>query len=173
MMATEPAAAMALPQGDPGLLDTEVARRLLGSRELARLAYTAADGTPRVMPMLFHWTGTELVLSTFAGSAKIAALRARPAVAITIDTAGPPPEVLLIRGPAEVTDVAGIVPEYRLAHHRYYGPEQGEAHVAQADRPGTRMARIAVRPDWVGVLDFQTRLPGVLASPRGPAGAGA
>ena len=29
-----------------------------------------------------------------------------------------------------------------------------------ADDPSTRMARIAVRPAWVGVLDFETRLPG-------------
>jgi len=27
------------------------------------------------------------------------------------------------------------------------------------DQPGTRMARIAVRPTWVGLLDFQRRLP--------------
>ena len=33
-------------------------------------------------------------------------------------------------------------------------------NVAEVDRPGTRMARIAVRPEWVGVLDFTTRFPG-------------
>jgi len=27
------------------------------------------------------------------------------------------------------------------------------------DQPGTVQARIAVRPAWVGVLDFVTRLP--------------
>jgi hypothetical protein len=26
-------------------------------------------------------------------------------------------------------------------------------------KSGVRMARIAVRPTWVGTLDFQTRLP--------------
>lgn len=149
-----------LRQGDAGLLHTEVAQRLLGSTELARVAYTAADGTPRVFPMLFHWTGTELVLSTFAGARKIAALRARPDVAITIDSAGMPPEVLLLRGRASVTDVDGIVPEYVLAQRRYGGDEQAAAAVAEIDHPGTRMARIAVRPTWVGVLDFQTRFPG-------------
>lgn len=151
---------MALPQGDVRLLDSEVARRLLASRELARLAYVAADGTPRVFPMLFHWTGAEVVMSTFAGARKIAALRARPDVAITIDAASTPPEVLLVRGRASVTDVDGIVPEYALAQHRYAGAEQGAANVAAVDHPGTRMARIAVRPAWVGVLDFTTRLPG-------------
>ncbi|NUP33043.1 MAG: hypothetical protein HOU01_15160 [Streptomycetaceae bacterium] len=28
------------------------------------------------------------------------------------------------------------------------------------DRPGLRMARIAIPPTWVGVPDFVTRLPG-------------
>lgn len=153
-------AVMALPQGHVGLLHSDVAQRLLVSTELARLAYVASDGTPRVFPMLFHWTGTEVVLSTFAGARKIAALRARPDVAITIDAASTPPEVLLIRGKASVTDVDGIVAEYALAHRRYAGEEQGAANVAAVDHPGTRMARIAVRPTWVGVLDFQARLPG-------------
>jgi hypothetical protein len=149
-----------LPQGHPDLIAGETAQRLLASRELARLAYTAADGTPRVFPMLFHWTGEEIVFGTFAGAHKIAALRARPDVAITIDTASAPPEVLLLRGRAEVTDVDGIVPEYALAQIRYQGEEAGRAAVAEVDRPGVRMARIAVRPTWVGVLDFTTRFPG-------------
>jgi hypothetical protein len=150
---------MALPQGDVGLLASNVAQRLLVSTELARVAYVAADGTPRVFPMLFHWTGTEVVLSTFGGL-KIRALRAKPDIAITIDAATTPPEALLIRGRAVVTDVEGVVPEYALALRRYGGDEQGAAKVAEVDHPGVKMARIAVRPTWVGVLDFQTRLPG-------------
>src|SRR5919108_2962595 len=149
-----------LPQGHPDLIAGDTARKLLASRELARLAYTARDGTPRVFPMLFHWTGDEIVFGTFAGARKIAALRDRPDVAITIDTASTPPEVLLLRGRAEVTDVDGIVPEYALAQIRYQGEEAGRAAVAEADQPGVRMARIAVRPTWVGVLDFTTRFPG-------------
>jgi hypothetical protein len=76
-----------LPRGHADLIHGGTARRLLATRELARLAHTASM----------------------------------------------PPEVLLLRGRAEVTD---------------------------ADRPGVRMARIAVRPTWVGVLDFTTRFPG-------------
>lgn len=149
-----------LAQGDLRLLDDEVARRLLASTELARLAYVAADGTPRVFPMLFHWTGEEVVMSTFAGARKIAALRARPDVAVTIDSAGPPPEVLLLRGRMEVTDVEGVVPEYASAQRRYAGEEQAAAAIAEIDVPGLRMARLALRPSWVGVLDFRTRFPG-------------
>ncbi|MFB4289499.1 pyridoxamine 5'-phosphate oxidase family protein [Nonomuraea sp. ATR24] len=149
----------ALPQGDLRLLETGVAQRLLHSTELARVAYVAKDGTPRVFPMLFHWNGAEIVLSTFGGL-KVRALRARPGIAITIDTATTPPSALLIRGNAEVTEVEGIVEEYAAAQRRYAGEEQGAANVAAVDRPGTTMVRIAVRPAWVGVLDFVTRFPG-------------
>lgn len=145
-------------QGDPALLDTDLARRLLASRELARLAYTAADGTPRVFPMLFHWNGQEIVFSTFAGTAKVAGIKARPDVAVTIDTAGPPPDVLLMRGRAEVTEIDGVVPEYLLAQERYYGAEAAQAAVPDSD--GVRMVRMAVRPTWVGTMDFTTRFPG-------------
>lgn len=150
---------MALPQGDVGLLGSELAQRLLSSSELARVAYVASDGTPRVFPMLFHWTGEELVLSTFGG-AKVPALRARPDVAITIDAPSTPPSVLLIRGRASVTEVDGVVAEYALAQKRYAGDEQGAANVAEVDQPGLIMFRIGVRPTWVGVLDFTTRFPG-------------
>jgi hypothetical protein len=61
-----------------------------------------------------------------------------------------------------VTEVEGIAPEYAQSAYRYLGREAGAAYLAQIDQPGTRMARIAVRPSWVGVLDFQTRLPGVM-----------
>jgi general stress protein 26 len=149
-----------LPQGDVRLIDSPTAQDLLASTELARLAYVAKDGTPRVLPMLFVWTGEELVLPTFAVSHKVASLRANPAVAVTIDRAGPPPGVLLLRGRVELTEVGGVLPEYARAHERYYGPEQAAAAIAEVDTPDIRMIRIALRPDWVGVIDFQTRFPG-------------
>jgi hypothetical protein len=59
------------------------------------------------------------------------------------------------------------VPEYTLAAHRYLGEEEAIAYLAQIDHPSTRMARIAVRPTWVGVLDFQIRLPSALGGVAG------
>ncbi|WP_433561547.1 pyridoxamine 5'-phosphate oxidase family protein [Nocardia sp. CA-151230] len=149
-----------LPQGDVRLLDSDIAQGLLTSTELARLAYVAEDDTPRVFPMLFHWTGQEVVLSTFVPARKITALRARPEVAITIDAAAAQPRALLLRGRAQITEIDGIVPEYALALRRYGGEEQASAQVAAVNGPGVRMARIAVRPVWVGALDFRTRFPG-------------
>lgn len=153
---------MTLPQGDLKLLESDVAKRLLTSTVPARLAYMWTDDTPRVVPLWFHWTGDELVMATFAPSPKIGALRANPNVALTIDTEGFPPDALLIRGQASVSEVAGVVPEYALAARRYLGEEDATAYLLQVDQPGTTMARIAVHPTWVGVLDFQTRFPSAL-----------
>ncbi|MGE3600131.1 MAG: pyridoxamine 5'-phosphate oxidase [Dehalococcoidia bacterium] len=157
---------MNLPQGDLKLLECEIAQRLLGSAIPARFAYTAVDGTPRVLPTWFHWTGEELVMPTFVSAphvrrpaARLRTLRAHPDVAITIDTESFPPNVLLIRGRASVVEMEGVVPEYALAARHYLGEEAAAAYLAEIDVPGTRMARIAVRPAWVGILDFQQRLP--------------
>ena len=50
---------------DPlALLQTPVAQTLFQSTIPARLAYTGRDGTPRVLPIWFHWTGKVFVLGT-------------------------------------------------------------------------------------------------------------
>jgi hypothetical protein len=41
---------IARPQGEPRLLESDVARRLLTCTTPARVAYQAVDGTPRVAP---------------------------------------------------------------------------------------------------------------------------
>lgn len=157
-----------LPQGDLRLLHTDLAQRLLRSNIPARFAYVSTDGTPRVIPTWFHWTGEEIVMATYAAGAsvrhparRIAALRANPVVAVTIDTDGVPPEALLVRGQVTVTEVAGVVPEYALAARRYLGEGGGGSLIASLDPDQTRMVRIALRPAWVGLIDFQTRLPSV------------
>jgi general stress protein 26 len=151
-----------LPQGDPRLIQHEVAQRLLVSDEVARLAYLGADGTPRVIPIAFHWTGDELVLATFAGVEKVRALRRNPAVALTIDAKDVPPLMLLLRGNVTVEEREGILPEYVLMQNRYYGEERTKAELEHVDQPGVRMVRIGLRPSWVGVIDFRTRYPGGL-----------
>ena len=150
----------ALPQGDLALLGTEVAQELLHTDIPARLAYVAADGTPRVLPINFWWNGTELVMATFTGAAKVPALRRRPAVALTIDTDQAPPHVLQIRGTAVITDVDGIVEEYELMMRRGMPAEVADGYFAELRESGATMHRIVVVPAWVGVLDFETRFPG-------------
>jgi hypothetical protein len=160
---------MTLKQGDPRLLETDAARRLLSSQIPARFAYVAADGTPRVLATWFAWTGEVLAMPTFLAAphvrhaaGRLRALRARPDAAVTIDTETFPPEVLTIRGPVQISEIDGVPAEYEAAARRYLGEEAARTYLAQIDQPGTRMARIDLRPAWVGLLDFQSRLPSAL-----------
>jgi hypothetical protein len=169
-MANDPSAdPMLLRQGDLGLLESQVARRLLSSRIPARFAYVGTDGTPRVLATWFHWTREVLAMPTFLAAphvrhaaGRLRALRAHPDAAVMIDTESFPPEVLTIRGRVEITEFDGIPPEYASAARRYLGEEAAREYLAEIDRPGTRMARIDLRPAWVGVHDFQSRLPSAL-----------
>ncbi|HTS37935.1 MAG TPA: pyridoxamine 5'-phosphate oxidase family protein [Candidatus Solibacter sp.] len=153
---------MPVQQGDMSLLEHPAAQELLRSTIPARLAYVASDGTPRVVPIWFHWTGHELVMGTPPKAPKLKALAHRPKVAITIDDNTFPHKVLLLRGSARLELVNGIVPEYALAAERYFGPEQGQAWVAQLATMISSMVRITVTPEWVGLLDFQSRFPSAL-----------
>jgi hypothetical protein len=47
------------------------------------------------------------------------------------------------------------------------GEEAAASYLSQIDQPGTRMARIELRPSWVGIVDFQTRLPSGLGGITG------
>jgi hypothetical protein len=153
-------------QGDLALLNDPVAQDLLASQALARVAYTWTDGTPRVVPVWFTWTGEELVLAGPADAPKTTALRANPQVAVTIDDVnqgGSPWRVLLVRGTATVTVVDGLVPEYAQSAHRYMGEEGGRAWLENVGKLGVaQMARIGIRPAWVGILDFRERFPSAL-----------
>jgi Pyridoxamine 5'-phosphate oxidase len=148
-------------QGSLELLNDPVAKALLGSVNPARLAYTWMDGSPRVVPIWFHWTGEQFVLASPPKAPKLRALAADPRVALTIDDNEWPPKVLLVRGRANVEMLNDVSPEYELAATRYFGPERGQAWVSTLR--GKPTARIAITPGWVGILDFQTRFPSALA----------
>jgi hypothetical protein len=154
---------MAAAQGDVELLSDPVAQTLLASRQPAHLAYTWTDGTARVVPIWFTWTGAALVFGTPPRAPKLKALRQREDVAVTIDDAAAwPYKALLVRGVATVDLLDDVVPEYAEAADRYFGPEQGAAWVSQMR--GQQMARVSVRPTWVAVLDFETRFPSALSA---------
>jgi Pyridoxamine 5'-phosphate oxidase len=160
-----------LPQGDLRLLETDLAQQLLHSSIPARLAFVWTDGTPRVVPTWFHWADREIVMVTYVAgpnigirhpAARLAALRANPAVALTIDTEPYPPQSLTIRGQAQISEVTGVAAEYAEAARRYLGDSAAAEMLAGLDQPGTKQARVAVRPAWVGLLDFNARRPSVL-----------
>jgi hypothetical protein len=154
----------AVHQGDLALLQHPVSQELLHSKIPARLAYVWTDGTPRVIPIWFHWNGREFVMASPPKAPKLKALVKNPKVSFAIDDNTFPHKVLLIRGTARLENVDGIVPEYVMAADRYFGPEQGQAWVTQLRTLVSSMVRITIVPEWVGLLDFQTRFPSALSS---------
>jgi hypothetical protein len=131
-------------QGSLELLHDPVAEALVGSVNPARLAYTWMDGSLRVVPIWFHWTGDQFVLGSPPKAPKLKALAADPRVALTIDDNTWPHKVLLVRGHARVKLLDDVSPEYELAATRYFGPEQarpGSARCGESPWPGSRLHR--------------------------------
>ena len=153
---------MPVKQGSLELLQHPSSKSLLQSTIPARLAYVWTDGTPRVVPIWFHWNGQEFVLASPSKAPKLKALAKNPKVALTIDDNNFPHKVLLVRGTVNLQTIHGVVPEYAEAAERYFGAEQGKAWVTQLASMIQDMVRITITPEWVGLLDFQTRFPSAL-----------
>ncbi|WP_020017147.1 pyridoxamine 5'-phosphate oxidase family protein [Promicromonospora sukumoe] len=141
------------------VLDRPLSQQML-ARDITRLAYVSTDGTPRNVPIGFSWNGTEIVMCTPTNAPKLAALRANPAVALTIDTEVHPPTILLIRGRVELDLVDGIPDEYLEANSTYeMTPEQRVEWEAGVRSLYDAMYRIVVTPTWAKLIDFETTLP--------------
>jgi hypothetical protein len=151
-------------QGDLSLLQHPSSQILLHSKIPARLAYVATDGTPRVVPIWFHWNGADIVMASPPKAPKLRSLAANPKVSLTIDENEFPHKVLLIRGTARLENVDGIVPEYETCAVRYFDDKQAKAWLDQLRTMVTSMVRITVTPEWVGLLDFKTRFPSALSA---------
>jgi len=155
---------LSVKQGEIGLLQHPASQELLRSKIPARLAYVWTDGTPRVVPIWFHWDGKDIVMASPPKAPKLKALAKNPKVSLTIDDNTFPHKVLLIRGTARLEPVNGIVPEYEAAATRYFDAALAESWLKQLRSLVSSMVRITVTPEWVGLLDFQTRFPSALAS---------
>jgi len=153
---------MPTQQGNPALLSEPVAQKMLQSTVPARFAYNWSDGTPRVIPIGFHWNGAEIVLGTPPDAPKMKVLKDGDQVALTIDSDGMPYKVLMIRGPIRTDTVDGIAPEYAAMSKRVFGEEGGQAWLDQVTPIFPRMARIFITPSWVGILDFESRFPSAI-----------
>lgn len=131
-------------------------QELLASTSAAHLAYTATDGTPRVITVGFYWTGEEFVLATATTSPKVAALSARPEVALVIDAGDTPggARSLSVRGKATVDIIDGVVPEYLAAARRTMDDDAAAQFERNVRRMYHQMARIAIVPTWVRFYDF-------------------
>ena len=132
------------------------AQELLTTTAAAHLAYTGKDGTPRVIPVGFYWTGSQVIVSTATTSPKVAALSARPDVAVSIDAGDTPggARALSIRGRADVEIVDGVVEEYLAAARISMDPDVVAEFEQQVRAMYAQMARIAITPNWARFYDF-------------------
>jgi hypothetical protein len=141
------------------ILAKPYAQQLLNGPEPARLAYNGLDGDPRVIPIGFWVERERIVMATLPKSAKVAALRSNPKVALTIDQGSFPPKVLLIRGTAEVELFDGIPDGYLMAGRKVMNDEQYPGWVAGVQALYHEMVVITITPTWAKLLDFETTLP--------------
>jgi Pyridoxamine 5'-phosphate oxidase len=142
--------------------ELDAGEEILRTAALARLAYNGTDDTPRVIPIGFLWTGDAVVVATHPTAPKFKALRARPRVALTIDTPSPA-RSLLLRGDAEIDVVDGVVPEYFEAAEKSMQGDDLTAFEASCRETYDRMARISITPDWARYFDFNAgRFPDFL-----------
>ena len=147
------------------------AQELLASTSAAHLAYIGKDGTPRVIPVGCYWTGDEFVISCATTSPKVAALSARPDVALSIDAGDTPDQAraLSVRGQANVEIVDGVVEEYLAAARKTMDAEAAAAFEEDVRGFYDQMARIAITPRWVRYYDFGAgRMPKFLQELANP-----
>ena len=141
------------------ILAKPYAQQLLDGPEPARMAYIGLDGDPRVIPIGFWTEGDRVAMATVPRSAKVAALRKHPNVALTIDQGAFPPKTLLIRGTAEVELVAGVPDGYLIAGRKVMTADQYPEWVAGVQDLYDEMVVITITPTWAKLLDFETTIP--------------
>jgi PPOX class probable F420-dependent enzyme len=106
--------------------DEERAFLRAGSRT-GKLAYTASDGRPLVVPIWYVLDGDDVVFNTGTDSAKAKAIRRDPRVALCVDLEAPPYGFVQIQAVAQTSgDVAAMLPHSIAIGARYMGAERGE-----------------------------------------------
>jgi hypothetical protein len=135
------------------VLSDPIAQQLLNSRELARLAYTGADGSPRVVPIGFDAEDREIVMYSEPSTSKVKALARDPRVALTIDVGGTPSRALLLRGRAKIDIHEASIDNYLDCARRYVYASDWAGFEAGVRALYKTMARISLAPSWAKILD--------------------
>jgi hypothetical protein len=141
------------------VLAKPIAQQLLQDEPILRLAYTGSDGGPRVIPIGYLWERGQFLMWTIPSSPKVRALDLDPRVAISIDVAGPPPRLLLVRGAALLETIDGVPDGYLEASHRGLPREAWDGFDAQVRDLYEQMVQLTVTPMWAKLLDFETTAP--------------
>jgi PPOX class probable F420-dependent enzyme len=93
--------------------------RQLAVGQVVWLTTVGRSGAPAPNPVWFGWTGSELLVASQRGKAKLRNLEANPSVAVNFNSTPAGGDVTVIAGTA-VIDGAGFSAEERAAYDRKY-----------------------------------------------------
>jgi PPOX class probable F420-dependent enzyme len=114
------------------MTDLEIRAFLADGTRTAKLATVSADGAPRVVPVWFVLDEGEagigtIVFTTGRTSAKAAAMRRDPRVALCVDAEAPPYDFVEVIGRVTmVDDVEAMLPWATRIGGRYMGADRAE-----------------------------------------------
>jgi hypothetical protein len=89
----------------------------------------------------------------------VKALAVNPRAAVTIDTAGIPPRVLLVRGTVTLTTSDGVPDGFVEAAPKAVPADQLAQWEAGVRGLYDQMVQVRVTPTWARLLDFETTIP--------------
>jgi PPOX class probable F420-dependent enzyme len=119
-----------------------------------KLAFTAKDGSPRVVPIWFIVEGGDLVFNTGSATLKGRAIARDPRIALCVDDERPPFSYVTVRGEARISED----PEDRRRTAaeiggRYMGPDRAEEYGERNGVPGELVVRLSLAGAH-GVMDI-------------------
>ncbi len=144
------------------ILTDPVTVELAERQPIMQIAYAAADGSPRAVPLGYLLRKGKFLFFTIPSSDKVAALQRDPRIALTIDDY-PPPCCLLVRGTAELREEHGVPHEYLEASFRTMPEEQHAGFEEQVRTLYDSMVRVEVTPTWARLNDFHRTAPRAVA----------
>ncbi|MFL1382373.1 MULTISPECIES: PPOX class F420-dependent oxidoreductase [unclassified Nocardiopsis] len=125
------------------LTDPRVHDFLSAGTRTGKLAYTASDGRPLVVPVWFIVEDEAIVFNTGATSAKGRAIGRDPRVALCVDLEKAPYGFVQVQGEAEVSEHPGELLRTATAiAARYMGADRAEEYGRRNGVPGELVVRI-------------------------------
>ncbi len=123
--------------------DPKINAFLSAGTRTGKLAYTAADGRPLVVPVWFIVEDGTLVFNTGKDTAKGRALARDPRASLCVDVEEPPYAFVLVQGHAELSEEPGeLVRTATAIAARYMGPERAEEFGKRNGVPGELVVRL-------------------------------
>lgn len=127
-------------------LTTDVIERLT-SDEYGWFTTVAKSGQPVPRLVWFYFDGTDIVIYTMAGAAKVRHVRRHPQVSLNLDSDGNGSGIIAVGGVARV-DAEGVDPRADGPYWAKYGAVADQFGLAEAMGTYDTRLRIAVDKAW-------------------------